>query len=547
LNFGRPDIIPEHLQNAMALEASGDLHVRINGYWGTYDDPDMIDVLQSYGYGPGHAFSSRIRVPGVKMYVDDPFGTMDIMDQSTCTELVSKAHLAGYQVAAHCVNQSAVGKLLNAYESALGSGDNSQRRHRIEHAVKVSDTQFQRMEEKGIVASIQLIGPPDWPDQNTFQTYISNNNTDFILRWKDFVESDIPTVGSTDAPFNNTVCAYSPFLVIYQAVTRMGYLDRPHAQWELDQRIAIEDAIRLMTIKGAWVTKEENVKGSLEVNKYADLTLVSADPLSVSDPQELLQIHSLMTMVGGEIEYCSSSFSSICGPATAFRVDTLIVTVSNYLDDQRPGQAFDMDIETPWGAGDFPPQYIQIDLLENTMLDHIELVVDQFPNGFTLHRLSGAQDDNSQNLEILHTFGGVTQYDEVLTYHFDPLNRNFRYLRISTLQSPSWVAWKEIRLYREGSSAARHAVPVIAELKVFPNPVETCITVALDLHTAQENLEMQLMTINGEFVTQVYSGFLSPGTHQFFIDQELLDRMAQVGLLLVVKGEKYLGISRVLK
>lgn len=545
LNFGRPDIIPEHLQNAMALESNGDLNVRINGYWGTYDNTDLIGVLQNYGYEPGHVFSDRIRAPGVKMYVDDPFGTMDIMTQATCIQLVGEAHQAGYQVAAHCVNQSAVGKILTAYESALGTSNNSAYRHRIEHAVKVSDTQFQRMENKGIVASVQLMGPPDWPEQNTFQTYISNNNTDFILRWKDFVESNIPTVGSTDAPFNNTVCAYSPFRVIYQAITRIGYLDRLHAQWELDQRIAIEEGLKLLTINGAWVTKEENVKGSLETGKYADLTLVSADPLSVSDPQELLEIRSLMTMVGGTMEYCNGSFPMLCQPATAFRVDSTIVTVSGYLDDQRPGQAFDMNNETIWNAGDLPPQFIQIDLLKNTRLDRIELVVAQFPSGFTLHRLSGAQHGSSQNMEELHTFGGVTEDDQLLSFNFNPLNRTFRYLRISTLQSPSWVAWKEIRLYKEGASSTHEEAKNIAHVNVFPNPSEYGITVELELRTAQEDLDIRLVSTDGRLVANMHSGFLSQGKHLFSIEQEILDRAGDGNLLLIVKGEEYFGVVKV--
>jgi hypothetical protein len=148
---------------------------------------------------------------------------------------------------------------------------------------------------------------------------------------------------------------------MYQAVTRMGYLDRMHASWELDQRIAIEDALKLLTIDGAWATKEELVKGSLQVGKYADLTLVSADPLAVNDPEELLDIHSLLTMVGGEIEYCSDETPLLCQPAIAFVVDTMIVTVSNYVQDQKPGKAFDNSTETNWGAGDGPPQYIQVD------------------------------------------------------------------------------------------------------------------------------------------------------------------------------------------
>jgi hypothetical protein len=481
------------------------------------------------------------------MYVDDPFGTTDIMDQATCTALVSRASQAGYQVAAHCVNESAVGKILNAYESALGSNDNSARRHRIEHAVKVSNSQLARMEQKGIIASFQLQGPPDWPDQNTFQTYISNTNTSFVLRWKDLIESTAPVVGSTDAPFNNTVCNYSPFRAIYQAVTRKGYLDRQHAQWELDQRIAIEQGLRLLTVDGAWATGEESVKGSLRTGMYADLTLVSADPLSVTDPEGLLDIESLLTMVGGQMEYCAQNFPPACEPVTAFLVDTMIVTVSNYLDDQRPENAFDMNEGTNWGAGNHPPQFIQMDFRQNSEFDRIEMVVGQFPDGFTLHRLSGGPDSQKSELEELHVFGGVTKDDQVLSFSFEPGNKIFRYLRISSIQSPSWVSWKEIRLFRAGTSATDHGVPSAASMTVFPNPSGDDLTIDVDLPSAQKSVAIRILASDGSGAGTVFSGPLNQGLHQMQVKAALLDRLKGTGGLIVLKSDDYMIIGKVIR
>ena len=548
LNFGRPDIIPEHLQHALELEANGDLNVRINGYWGTYDHTDLIDVLQQYGYEPGHAFSDRIRAPGVKIYVDDPFGTMDIMDQSTCTSLVSYAHNAGYQVAAHAVNQSAVEKILYAYESALGGMNNYTAKHRIEHVVKVSNDQFNRMEEKGIVASFQLMGPPDWPEQNTFQTYISNSNTPFILRWKDFTQSNIPLAGSTDAPFNNTVCDYSPFRAIYQAVTRIGYLDRTHAPWELNQRITIADALKLFTVDGAWVTKEEAVKGNLMPGKYADLTIVNADPLSVSIPEELLDIKSLMTMVGGEIEYCHDNYPVFCQPGYAFLVDTMLVIVSHYTDDGKPVQAFDKNEETIWNAGDYPPQSILVDLLHDTPLEKVEMVVSQFPSGFTRHRLFGAVDGQSMNPEMLQEFAGITADPQILSYTFQPNNRTFRYLTMSTLESPSWVAWREIRIFKEGSTS----VGSISESKdfrarLFPNPSSQQLFVEITLPEFTPELTLTFTTVDGRFSFNMTLGPMDAGAHMVEVDPENLQLLGSGPLLLVMKTAKYTAVTKMIR
>lgn len=546
LNFGRPDLIPDHLQHAMELEAAGDLNVRINGYWGTYDNTDLIDVLQDFGYEPGHSFSDRIRAPGVKIYVDDPFGTMDIMDQTTCTSLVEYAHDAGYQVAAHAVNQSAVEKILNAYESALGGLNNYTMRHRIEHAVKVSDAQFSRMEDKGIVASFQLMGPPDWPEQNTFQTYISQNNTPFILRWKDFILSTIPVAGSTDAPFNNTVCDYSPFRAIYQAVTRQGYLDRTHAPWELNQRISIGNALELLTLDGAWITKEEDVKGNLMPGKYADLTIVSADPFSVVVPEELLEIKSLLTMVGGQIEYCNPEFPGFCQPSYAFVLDTMLVVVSNYAEDGKPEQAFDQNTETIWNAGDFPPQEIRVDFLKNTPFKKIEMVISQFPSGFTRHLLLGVKDEASGQPLVLQEFSGNTSDMQTLSYTFPFSQNNFRILSLRTLESPSWVAWREIRIYKEGSTAVGDTLTATGyDLHVFPNPASSNFDVEVTLPENTPWLTLEFFSVTGKGSYTISSGYLPAGKHTFHLGPEMINGFIEGSILLYLKTEKFTAVQKI--
>jgi imidazolonepropionase-like amidohydrolase len=548
LNFGRPDFIPEHLQHAMELEASGNLNVRLNGYWGTYDNVDLIDALETYGYEPGHMFSDRIRAPGVKMYIDDPFGTTDIMDQSTCNALVAQAHDAGYQVAAHAVNESAVEKILTAYESALGALNNYNRLHRIEHVVKVNDDQFNRMENKGIVASFQLMGPPDWPEQNTFQTYISQSNTSHVLRWKDFTQSSIPIVGSTDAPFNNTVCDYSPFRAIYQAVTRMGYLDRNHAPWELTQQISIEDALKLLTIDGAWVTGEEGVKGNLMVGKYADLTIVSDDPLAVAQPEDLLDIRSLMTMVGGEIEYCLNNDPVFCEPPFAFVVDTMLIIVSHFTEDGKPYQVIDQDEETIWNAGDFPPQFIRFDLLQNTSLEKVEMVVSQFPAGFTRHQLLGQGDDEGSNIELLHEFAGTTVDQQELAYSFLPGHKDFRYLTLSTLQSPSWVAWREIRIFKDGATSLNSGSEKMGyHVRPYPNPVKDELFIEITLPEAVSEISITLIPMDGKETFKMFVGPLSSGTHTVNIDPIQLQHAGNGNLIMVVNAQKFSAVLKILR
>ncbi|HLE57227.1 MAG TPA: amidohydrolase family protein [Rhodothermia bacterium] len=488
LNFGRPDFAPEHLDNALDLSSRGELSVRLNGYWGTYDDVSMIDVLAAAGRTRSTFYADRVRAPGVKFYVDNPFGEFDLLTQDEVNQLVAKAHNAGWAVAAHAVNQSGVEKILTAFENVLGAGSNASMRHRIEHAVKVSDNQLGRMKQKGIITSFQLLGPADWPAQSDFADRFLGSNPQWVMRWQDFVEAEsggLKITGSTDAPFNDAPCNYSPFEIVYQAVTRDGYVDRTPAAWELDQRISTEDALRLLTIDGAYATSEESMKGSLAVGKWADFVLVSANPLAVSSPEDLRDIEVYMTVVGGETEYCNESAASqICAPTETFVVDAGVVSASRYLPDQTPDFAFDGDLGTNWGAGDFPPQWIRIDLGEPVLIAGIDLVVEQFPAGHTVHTL-WAKTDPAAEFEQIHSFVGTTESDQVLSYDAPDALPAHRVFEIRTALSLSWVAWKEITIRKASGVSVEDDPPGVPSgfslNQNYPNPFNPSTTITFEL------------------------------------------------------------------
>jgi len=477
LNMGRPDnSSAEHLANALDLESRGKLSVRLNGYWGALNEGGLIETLNDHSMEPGHYYSDRIHTPGVKIYVDDPFGTANILTQEEVTTLVTSAFENGWQVAAHVVNQSAAEMILNAYESVLGSESNENYRLRIEHAVKISDAQLQRMKNKGIIASFQLIGPPDWPDQETFQTYISNTHPEWCLRWNDFMEAEaggLRTTGSTDAPFNEITCDPSPFRAIYQAVTRQGYISREHADWELNQRITVEQAIKLLTINGAYATFEEDIKGSLTPGKVADLVILSQNPYEIADPEELLDIQVLMTMVGGKVEFCQSENMQLCGGQNGYLINDALITASSFLEGHTPDLVFDEDAETWWSSGSDAPQWIQIDLQQDYFISEIDMVTDQYPDGYTVHLLK-AKAENAPDLSLLETFSGNTQTNQTLTYLAPVPLHAYRYVRVETTQSPSWVAWREITIQKSATGITERAGSdqhAIGNVMLTPNPV----------------------------------------------------------------------------
>lgn len=117
---------------------------------------------------------------------------------------------------------------------------------------------------------------------------------------------------------------------------------------------------------------------------------------------------------------------------------------SRSLPDQPPSGAVDGTAGFRWGAGDFAPQWILIDLGTPQTIGTIRLVITQSPAGDTLHQLwVGASIDE---LYLLHTFEGHTTDGQVLELKTESPIEGVRYLRVNTRQSPSWVGWKEIEV-----------------------------------------------------------------------------------------------------
>jgi len=113
-----------------------------------------------------------------------------------------------------------------------------------------------------------------------------------------------------------------------------------------------------------------------------------------------------------------------------------------------PGEfAMDGDAGTWWSAGGGPAQWIEIDLGAPYTVQTIRLILSQSPAGMSVHRVRGRGPEKDAPFITLHTFSGVTDDLSLLTYSPDQAWENIQYIRIETLQSPSWVAWREIEIF----------------------------------------------------------------------------------------------------
>jgi hypothetical protein len=119
------------------------------------------------------------------------------------------------------------------------------------------------------------------------------------------------------------------------------------------------------------------------------------------------------------------------------------VSVSAALPDEAPEMAVD-GTDAQWSAGAFPDQWLMVDLGAPYMVGSIQLLVGQWPAGHTVHQLFAAGADGA--MRLLFEFRGYTRDYDLLEYiPAEPL-RDIQYIRVVTLESPAWVAWREIEV-----------------------------------------------------------------------------------------------------
>ena len=208
-------------------------------------------------------------------------------------ELTIKAHEYGIRVSIHSIGDRAIDVALDAIEEAQRLHPREDMRHRIEHNSICTPRQLKRIKELGVSPASSIGYMYSIGDD-----YYDNFGPERV-RWahphKTMKEMGIIAGGNCDYPITDG----NPMIQIYEAVTRKtrtGLVVGP------EEAISVSDAIRVYTFNGAYLGKEEKVKGSIEEGKLADMAVLDEDILSTPS-EELMDIKVIMTIVGGKIHY----------------------------------------------------------------------------------------------------------------------------------------------------------------------------------------------------------------------------------------------------
>ena len=221
---------------------------------------------------------------------------MDIITDGSLEKWSLEADKNHLQLSVHAIGDRANSYMLDIYEKITKENPKWDRRFRIEHSQHVRFEDVKRFAELGVIASVQpyhCIDDGVWAEKR-----IGKERIKYTYPFKSFLDAGVKLCFGTDwyvAPLN-------PLLGIYAAVTRRTLDNKNPDGWIPEQKISVEDAIKCYTLNSAYASFEENIKGSIEVGKLADLIVLSEDILSI-DPIKINDVVVDMTVFDGKIVF----------------------------------------------------------------------------------------------------------------------------------------------------------------------------------------------------------------------------------------------------
>jgi len=198
---------------------------------------------------------------------------------------------AGLQLVIHAVGDKAVDTALDVIDQESKRRKNL--RYRIEQAAVLNEGLVERMRKHQVTVSVQPSVICSEFSVWSVIKHLGPERAKFLYPLKTLLRNGIRVVGGSDCPME----PLNPLLGLQNAVTR---------KFPSEERIAIYEALSMYTVDAAFSTGEENIKGSIESGKLADLTVLSKDPLTVS-PDRIKEITVEMTIIGGRIVYSRSN------------------------------------------------------------------------------------------------------------------------------------------------------------------------------------------------------------------------------------------------
>jgi predicted amidohydrolase YtcJ len=260
----------------------------------------------------------RLTVRTVKLYADGSLGSRSAallepysdkpetsgfltIKEEQLRPFLEEALRKGVQVETHAIGDRGNRFILDAYEKAfkavpVGERKIREPRWRIEHSQIINPADVPRFAKLGVIPSMQpshAIG-----DLHFAPSRLGVKRLAGAYAWASLIRSGSIIPGGSDAPVERG----EPMIEFYAAVARKDMKGFSGEGWHPEEAVTRAQALKMFTIWPAFAAFEEKLRGSIEVGKLADFTILSADIMKIPE-MEILKTRCVMTVIGGEIVY----------------------------------------------------------------------------------------------------------------------------------------------------------------------------------------------------------------------------------------------------
>ncbi|HKD23692.1 MAG TPA: amidohydrolase [Rhizomicrobium sp.] len=293
----------------MALQevrARGDLHHRVsyesegrlldamiaNGIETGFGD-EWIRFGATYEHIADGSFSERtMAISRPFIGISPPYYGNLTETQEDLDAWADRVNRAGIQMNCHANGDVAIDRVLTAYEKALKAFPRKDARPKITHCSLINDALLARIKKLGAVPT--PFSTYSYYNADKFHFY-GEDMMKHMMAYRSFLDAGVHVAAGSDfdpGPF-------APLMAIQGMVTRKGWNGEV---WGANQKITVDEALRVNTINGAYNNHEEDIKGSITPGKLADFVVLAADPHTVN-PETIKDIEIVRTVTGGRTVY----------------------------------------------------------------------------------------------------------------------------------------------------------------------------------------------------------------------------------------------------
>ena len=311
---------------------NGEISLRI---YNAFDVKNAETLWESIAdtHAKGHIHTNKnglIETRAIKLYADGALGSRgaalnapysDAPDKQglllTTREkimpILERALRDGLQVCTHAIGDKANRLVLDWYEEAYKLVPISERasskhhaqspRWRIEHSQIIDPTDIPRFHELDVIASMQpshAIG-----DLHFAPSRLGKNRLNGAYAWRDLLNANVHIAAGSDAPVEKG----DPRIEFYAFITRQDLNGFSNEDWHAEQKLTRQEALYMLTMAPAYASFREHELGTIEVGKYADMTIMGADIMQIA-PQDILTTPVIMTLVNGRIVYADPQYTA---------------------------------------------------------------------------------------------------------------------------------------------------------------------------------------------------------------------------------------------